>query len=79
MSCLHEVVNAAETGSTSTMSQVKKRTCRENPFKEDLENQGIVFPTSSQSKSSGSNASDLYCTGPLTKSEEEQQLNMALL
>ena len=78
MSCLHEAVNAAETGSTSTMSRVKKRTCRENPFKEDLENQGIVFPTSNQSKPSGTNTSDLYRTAPLTKSEEEEQLKMAL-
>ena len=78
MSCLHEAVNAAETGSTSTMSRVKKRTCRENPFKECRENQGIVFPTSSQNKPSGANASDLYRTAPLTKSEEEEQLKMAL-
>lgn len=78
MSCLHEAVNAAETESTSTMSRVKKHTSRENPFKECLENQGIVFPTTSQSKRFETPTSDVYRTAPLTKSEEEEQLKMVL-
>ena len=83
MSCLNKAIDEGMDTLNAAQSQVKTRVHRENPFKDSLEKEGIVFPSKSGNCHETASAAktfdnELYLTAPRSKREEDEQLKFVL-